>query len=84
MATPYRSEIDQTKAGVVALALCVVQTLDESDPTIRDRLLPRLDKWYHLLEERGDVHGSELVGMVGHALRDPAEGPSHPPAVSSG
>lgn len=71
MAKGFKSEIDQTKAGVAAIAVCIAQTLAESDPTIPERLKPRLDHWYHELSDRGEPHGAELMYMFRRALSDP-------------
>ena len=64
-------ELDQTKQGVAALFLCVVQTLEEGDPSFRGKLLPRLRTWHQMLETRGDLHGAALVGIVSRALQEP-------------
>lgn len=64
-------ELDQIKQGVAALTLCVVQTVEEADPTFRGRLLSRLLTWHQMLETRGDLHGAELVGIVSRALQEP-------------
>ena len=55
---PFKSEIDQTKSGVAAIAFCIVHTLAESDPTIRHRLRLRLEEWYQKLADRGEPHGA--------------------------
>ena len=76
MTRGFKSAVDQTKSGVAAIALCIVQTLAESDPTFRERIEPRLADWYRRLSERGEPHGAELVWMVARALRDPNLWPS--------
>ena len=65
-----KTEADQLKAGVAALAVCIVQTLCESDPTIPERLEPRLVDWQEKLADRGEPHAAELLYMILRALHD--------------
>ncbi|MGD0532531.1 MAG: hypothetical protein ABSA62_09715 [Methyloceanibacter sp.] len=39
-------DLGQIKMATAALVACIVQTLDESDPTFRDRFEHRVDEWY--------------------------------------
>ena len=66
-----KSEIDQTKDGIKAITVCIVQVLSESDPTFAERLEARLSHWYGALSEVGEGHGAELVWSVRQALHDP-------------
>ena len=65
-----KTEADQLKSGTAALAVCIVQTLRESDPTILERLEPRLVDWEEKLADRGEPHASELLYMVLRAFQD--------------
>jgi hypothetical protein len=51
------SDLHRAKRGVAALVTCVVQTLNESDPTFRKRFLDRLENAYHEFRDNteGDV-----------------------------
>jgi hypothetical protein len=40
-----KSEIDQTKDGIIAITVCIAQILTESDPTFAARLEARLAEW---------------------------------------
>jgi len=52
-----KTELHGAKRGVAILATCIVQTLNESDPTFQDRFLKRLtDAHYELRDNsEGDV-----------------------------
>lgn len=72
----FKTEADQLKAGVVALAVCIAQILRESDPKIPERLESLLAGWEQKLADQGEPHASELVYMIRRALRDPKLFPS--------
>lgn len=44
-------QIHDTKRGVAILATCIVQTLNESDPTFQDRFVDRLGLAYREVRE---------------------------------
>ena len=44
-------ELFHLKSGVAALAACVVETLNESDSTYRDRFLKKVSEAYHKLRD---------------------------------
>jgi len=50
-------DLNHLKRGVAALTTCVVQTLNESDPTFRERFLDRLARAYREMRDNseGDV-----------------------------
>jgi hypothetical protein len=49
----------RAKQGMAALATCIVQTLNETDPTFQDRFLERLGRAYYKIRDgeqwEGDV-----------------------------
>jgi hypothetical protein len=59
-----KSEIDQTKDGIIAITVCIAQILTESDPTFAARLEARLGAWSGALTEFGEGHGAALVWSV--------------------
>ena len=61
------SDLDRSKQGVAILAACVVQTLNESDPSFEERFLERLSLAYDHLKEgqESDVlHQMELLSWT--------------------
>ena len=46
-----QSDQDQTRLGLAALAACIVQTLDESDPGFQDRFQENLARAYDKLRD---------------------------------
>jgi hypothetical protein len=55
--TKQLSELLRAKRGVALLATCIVQTMNEKDPTFQDRFLERLSEAYHEVKDNwgGDV-----------------------------
>lgn len=51
------SDLHRAKRGVAALAACIVQTINESDPSFQARFLKRLDAAYYEFHDNmdGDV-----------------------------
>lgn len=65
------TDLDHLKKGVAVLAACVVQTLDESDPSFQTRFLERLARAYRELKDNsdGDVqHEMELIAWTRELL----------------
>jgi hypothetical protein len=64
-------DLGQIKMATAALVACIVQTLDESDPTFRDRFEHRVDEWYYAIRDRGhpDLHALELLAWARDAAR---------------
>lgn len=60
MASSQKDDQWQLKSGAAALATCVVQTLNESDPTFEKRFLANLEKAYREFAD-GDRYGSREV-----------------------
>jgi hypothetical protein len=56
--TDKLSDLHRAKRGVAALTACLVQTLNESDPTFQARFLDKLDRGYRQLRDDtdGDVN----------------------------
>jgi hypothetical protein len=52
--TDDATELHRAKRGAAMLATCIVQTLNESDPTFQDRFLERLSRAYHELKDNTD------------------------------
>ncbi len=50
-------DLFRAKRGVAILATCIVQTLNESDPTFQDRFLEKLSRAYDEVKDnmQGDV-----------------------------
>jgi hypothetical protein len=48
------TELHRAKRGAAILATCIVQTLNESDPTFKDRFLERLSRAYRELKDNTD------------------------------
>ena len=55
--TEKTTDLHRAKRGVAALTACVVQTLNESDPTFRERFLENLGNVYYQFRDdtEGDV-----------------------------
>ncbi|MCV3243766.1 hypothetical protein [Mesorhizobium sp. ZC-5] len=55
--TGQTTDLHRAKRGVAILAACVVQTLNESDPSFEERFLERLRRAYSELRDNteGDV-----------------------------
>lgn len=61
------TDLDHLKKGVAVLGACVVQTLNESDPSFEKRFLERLARAYRELKDNtdGDVqHEMELLAWT--------------------
>lgn len=48
------SDLDHLKKGTAALAACIVQTLNESDPSFQERFLSRLARAYGEFRDNTD------------------------------
>ena len=48
------SDLHKAKRGVAVLAACIIQTINESDPTFQDRFLSRLAAAYRLIKDSED------------------------------
>lgn len=65
--TDQLSDLHLTKRGVAILATCIVQTLDESDPTYQERFLKKLKAAYHEVRdnsEHDDIPTLELLAWT--------------------
>jgi hypothetical protein len=73
------SDLFRVKRGVTVLATCLVQTLNETDPTFQDRPLKRLERSYYKIREgrvwEGDV--LEELGLL-KLMRELLEGKEQP------
>jgi hypothetical protein len=64
-------DLFHVKRGMAALTACIVQTLNESDPTFQKRFLKRLERAYDLIRDdaEGDVREElELLAWVRELL----------------
>lgn len=52
-------ELHRAKRGVAALTACVVQTLNESDPTFEKRFLDRLERVYYEFRDEPGAHDKD-------------------------
>ena len=57
------TDLHRAKRGVAALTACVVQTLNESDPSFQERFLERLDKIYYLFRDHTEGNVNEELEM---------------------
>ena len=48
---PRITELDHVRQGASILAACIVRTLAESDPALRERILDRLDQAFGVLRD---------------------------------
>jgi hypothetical protein len=65
--TDKTTELHRSKRGVAILATCIVQTLNESDPTFQERFLKRLSLAYRELKDNTDgdvVQEMELLSWT--------------------
>jgi len=77
MAASQKDDLFHAKRGTAALAACIVQTLDESDPTYQKRFLQRLQKANDYLRYRAaddPTQELELLSMTRDLLTGSSEG----------
>ena len=66
-----KDDLFHSKRGVAVLVTCVVQTLNESDPSFQTRFLERLGRAYYELRdnsERDEVQAMELLSWTRELL----------------
>jgi len=56
-----RSDLHRAKVGVAVLATCIVETINDSDPSFRDRFLKKMEEAYYKL--RDDTDGDQVEQM---------------------
>lgn len=56
-----RSDLHRAKAGVAVLAACIVETINDSDPTFRERFLKKMTEAYYKL--RDGTPGDQIEQM---------------------
>jgi len=64
MTLDKRSDLHRAKVGVSMLATCIVQTMNESDPTFTDRFLKRLRDAYYELRDNTDGDVKEQMELL--------------------
>jgi hypothetical protein len=78
-------DLIQTKLAAAYLAAAIVQTLNESDPTFRERFLQTLSKAYGSLRDQAEtVAGLELLVWTREILEKKGEGICASPASQEG
>lgn len=66
-----RKKTDRLKIGTAALAACLVQTLSETDPSFKARILERLERAYREIREGADgeaLHELELLSWTSEMI----------------
>jgi hypothetical protein len=78
-------DLIQTKFAAAYIAAAIVQTLNESDPTFRERFLQTLSKAYGSLRDQTEtVAGLELLVWTREILEKKGEGICASPAPQAG
>lgn len=70
--TGQTDDLHQAKLAAAALAACIVQTLNESDPTFEGRFLDRLGREYEKYRDNSDadpVHVLDVIHWTGELLK---------------
>jgi len=78
-----RNDLDHLKKGTAVLAACVIQTMNESDPSFQTRFLEKLASAYYELKDNtdGDVRQElELLAWTRELLTgfNPVDGQGRP------
>lgn len=63
--TDQRSDLHRAKVGVAVLATCIVETLQDNDPTFRDRFLKKLTDAYYKLRDDSEGDQIEQLELLG-------------------
>ena len=58
------TDLDHLKRGTAVLAACIVQTLNESDPSFQTRFLERLSEAYYELRDNTDGEVRQELELV--------------------
>jgi hypothetical protein len=56
-----RSDLHRAKVGVAVLATCIIEAMNETDPTFKDRVLKKMTDAYYKL--RDDTDGDQIEQM---------------------
>jgi hypothetical protein len=67
-----KASLLETRIGAVSLLVCVVQSLAEVDPTLRERVASNLRQWHGRAANRARPEARQMAEMFGQALVDPA------------
>ena len=70
-----KSDLDQIKTATAAVVACIVQTLDESDQTFRERFEGRLSQWYEAVRNNPE-YGLPAIETISWARDAARSGPS--------
>lgn len=62
------TDLSHAKSATAVLAACIVQTLNESDPSFQTRFLERLSRAYQQRRDEADVEELELYAWVRELL----------------
>lgn len=55
--TDQRSDLHRAKVGVAVLATCIIEAVNESDPSFKERVLKKIQQAYYKL--RDDTEGDQ-------------------------
>jgi hypothetical protein len=70
MTDQKEDDLFHVKRGIAALSACIVQTMNESDPTFQKRFLERLERAYYKLRDNGGATQElELLSWVRELTR---------------
>jgi hypothetical protein len=58
------SDLHRAKRGMAALVTCVVQTLNETDPSFQERFLANVSKAYYKFRDDTDGDGTEELELL--------------------
>ena len=64
MTTKTGDDLFRAKRGVAALVTCLVQTLNESDPSFQERFLHRLQKAYYEIQDNWEGNTIEELELL--------------------
>jgi len=62
--TNQLSDLHLTKRGVAILATCIVQTLDESDPTYQERFLKKMSEAYREIRDNSEIDDIPTLELI--------------------
>lgn len=78
-----RCDLHRAKLGMTIVSACIVQTLNETDPTFQDRFLSRVRAAYYELKDNTDGNVKEQMEALSWTLElltgfDPINGQQQP------
>lgn len=78
-----RSDLHRAKLGMTIVSACIVQTMNETDPTFQDRFLSRARAAYYELKDNTDGNVKEQMEALSWTMElltgfDPINGQQQP------